>query len=1093
MKRASTEIEPGGVEAEFQRFRDEGDLDALGHVFDATGPRLLGLAARLAADASEAEDLVQATFLKALTSRDQWDASRPLLPWLAGILSHRAIDQGRRRRVRHALPLLDPDSKTGHAADPAAQAAFEDDRRTVLEGVRRLGEPYRELLALRITDELDTAELAARLGRSAATIRVQLARGRERLEALLPAELRLSALLLLDQGSVLEGVRGQVLSQGASLRAAAELGTSLAARPATAALGGWAGAKVAAVAAMATAALVAVLAVWMTADRTAPAGEPFSTVMAGQPGDRDPRASEPLVAVDSPTGAPSESALAGGAAVPEAATLRVEVQRENGSAGTLAPGVGVYVRRVGETWLGHQGVTDEEGVALFADLPRGRYRVSLGPVSGPPTEVAVLEARTLSLVIPDGVDVKGRVLAFDGTPVGGAHVYRMDRFHHDAAQWVATTGPSGQFEAADLASGVELLARAPGHQPTGGKRYGFSNRVRGVAGATQTIDLQLGALGHSLEGRVLGPDGQPAPFALVTIAVDEDARNNLHGMEPGSLSREDDATGSTKPQDTDSFLIRADAEGVFRSDEVPRGTVALFARALDDRSRIGTALVDVASAGVTPTQVFLEPGAMVVGRVLDTAGRPRVGIVLEARWEGTPALGHFESGFGEEAFLGRAISRSDGTYSIVGLLPGETTLRIINSNGGALLSNRVELEDAFEWNPVIPVHSELRVRAVTAAGEPLVGWRVCIQGAQSRVRLEEPFLTDENGRVHCRGLEEGERVITLHAPPQGTSPGRAVPLVHTRARPSEEEVVLVYDPAAACEVSGSVQLPEPTSPRGRGAKVQLMLEDFDQLGEQSLSDTGAFRWKSLPAGDYRLLLHARDAGVPRDLELAAFTLAPGESRDLGEFLPARGTVLVLHVDAAGRALPEDRDVRLRGTGSWRFSGTSYRLSRRSVDEPFRSEPLAPGAYTVFVDDDRSALSSRLIEIQAGAEEQQEFWSLDLGEPVELVIHFDREPDPDVDVVRPRCKSTEGRVDLTLFSGDSTELWGPRITEPYDMPGQKVLTIRRPMQPGLYHLWVEDERFDGWDKSWATVDFAVTEGALNRVEIHLSEPLPPRAR
>src|SRR4029079_1661989 len=78
------------VEDLFERFRSQGDTQALGQVFDELGTRLQRIARHLAPDRAAAEDLVQATFLTAIEKRDAFDASRALEPWLTGILIQHA-------------------------------------------------------------------------------------------------------------------------------------------------------------------------------------------------------------------------------------------------------------------------------------------------------------------------------------------------------------------------------------------------------------------------------------------------------------------------------------------------------------------------------------------------------------------------------------------------------------------------------------------------------------------------------------------------------------------------------------------------------------------------------------------------------------------------------------------------------------------------------------------------------------------------------------------------------------------------------------------------------------------------------------------
>lgn len=62
----------------FERFR-RGDAAALGELFDRVAPALLRIAVHLARDPGEAEDLLQATFLKAIEARFQFEAFWPMV------------------------------------------------------------------------------------------------------------------------------------------------------------------------------------------------------------------------------------------------------------------------------------------------------------------------------------------------------------------------------------------------------------------------------------------------------------------------------------------------------------------------------------------------------------------------------------------------------------------------------------------------------------------------------------------------------------------------------------------------------------------------------------------------------------------------------------------------------------------------------------------------------------------------------------------------------------------------------------------------------------------------------------------------------
>jgi RNA polymerase sigma-70 factor (ECF subfamily) len=201
------------VEADFLRFRHSGDPDALGRVFDAVAPRMILVAAHLAP--SDADDLVQATFVAAIERAERFDAARPLWPWLVGILAHEAKELRRRTGRRPDPERLSAAAPT--RPDESAEAAEIAER--VGRAVDDLPEPFRQVVALRVVHGLEPAQIARALGIPAATARSRLHRGLAQLRAALPAGIAGLAALTMP-GTGLAAVRTDVLASAARLHAA---------------------------------------------------------------------------------------------------------------------------------------------------------------------------------------------------------------------------------------------------------------------------------------------------------------------------------------------------------------------------------------------------------------------------------------------------------------------------------------------------------------------------------------------------------------------------------------------------------------------------------------------------------------------------------------------------------------------------------------------------------------------------------------------------------------------------------------------------------------------------------------------------------
>jgi RNA polymerase sigma-70 factor, ECF subfamily len=155
---------------------------------------LYGTALRLTRNPTDAEDLVQDTFVKALRFSDRFRPGTNLKAWLYTIL----INTWRNRQRDATRAPLDVDSsRVEEAADSSGFAAMESPEQILLRGTLRddlqaaldaLPEAFREAVWLRDVDEFTYAEIAEMLGIPIGTVMSRISRGRRLLFERLSSE-----------------------------------------------------------------------------------------------------------------------------------------------------------------------------------------------------------------------------------------------------------------------------------------------------------------------------------------------------------------------------------------------------------------------------------------------------------------------------------------------------------------------------------------------------------------------------------------------------------------------------------------------------------------------------------------------------------------------------------------------------------------------------------------------------------------------------------------------------------------------------------------------------------------------------------------
>lgn len=167
-----------------------GDADALEMLYDRHTPLLYPLALRILRVASDAEDVVQQSWVKAWASARAYDPARgSLAGWLLAIVRSRALDLYRARATRRrAEESLDPVERAG-PPDPLLSASERQTREQIKLALQRLDPHYRRVLESAYFDGLTQPEIAERLETPLGTVKTWTRRGLLKLKELLPEEL----------------------------------------------------------------------------------------------------------------------------------------------------------------------------------------------------------------------------------------------------------------------------------------------------------------------------------------------------------------------------------------------------------------------------------------------------------------------------------------------------------------------------------------------------------------------------------------------------------------------------------------------------------------------------------------------------------------------------------------------------------------------------------------------------------------------------------------------------------------------------------------------------------------------------------------
>ena len=147
------------------------DPDIWARLYEEYFPKIYRYIVLRVQNRTEAEDLAEQVFLKALESSPsfKWRGA-PVSAWLFRIARNQVIDYWRTDKSKRMLPV--DESLISGAIEPEEAAERNSDIQLMIQAVGQLTQAQRDVIELRFAGELSTAEVAKILGKSQGAVKV---------------------------------------------------------------------------------------------------------------------------------------------------------------------------------------------------------------------------------------------------------------------------------------------------------------------------------------------------------------------------------------------------------------------------------------------------------------------------------------------------------------------------------------------------------------------------------------------------------------------------------------------------------------------------------------------------------------------------------------------------------------------------------------------------------------------------------------------------------------------------------------------------------------------------------------------------------
>ena len=948
------------LNALFVRYRD-GDVAALGQVFDRTAPQLLRLAMHLSRRSNDAEDLLQATFVLAMRKASTFDATRPLLPWLCGLLAGQArnlLRQGHRHQTE-ALPEL-----ACTDVDPSDAAARAELIRLLRGRVQTLTQEQRQVLLLQLQHGLSATEIAEVLDVPPGAVRMRLHRGLQTLRRLLPTTLAVWLSTRLPARG-LAAVRVEVLRQA--------VGPAVAAGTATTFGGVFVMKKLLVLALVAT--VVTLLWLQIVARGITPAPAPDTTTAFANAA-HESRAS--------PADMPASVAFSLRTEAASNSRRRTVLVKSASSGLPLRdvairawPGHGDQPPHVGETSIGR---TDERGQVVFEDLAAGPWSCQpLAPFAQSASTTMVSTGTTEVELLLASRPLQGIVVDANGTPVADADIQLSSLGAYGAGRpdvqpdlglrTVTRSGPDGTFTCERADDEMHVAA---------------THDLAGTSCSHLTLPMADGAVRLVLQrrqgviaGLVRDGNGQAIAQALVTCRPTTFQTARL---------ADGQWLGNPLP-----VMTRSDDQGRFRCETLLDSMTLVWAQA--PGTCLAVAYVQHARAGEPPVVLTLEPAMTIVGTVKRRDGSPVVGRKVYADL--------FEAAGGDPHFANTA---ADGSFTLPNLPTVDLVLRVARDPQSALLLQSVAAQAGTQSLAlVLPELPCLSGQLLDSEGDALVGWRIHTTSLGTDQKDYGGYaVTDATGRFAVPDLASSSVRVDVYP-----SHGRQ-PVLSQAAVPTDKPLLLRVPNSAMPRGSVHGRIVDAMGQAMPDVTVTLHIEEQPvAIDTMATTANGTFQFGGLPAGGYELLA---EVATPPTRRRLAFQIDANQSFGAGDLvLKAPATLHIELVHADGSA--------------WRGMRPDVWLNHRGGNSALLQIDPSTNGYDAIVEPGELTLSTsepdlmtRPIDVTvASAEQQSVRLAITIMRRLSLVFTADVAASD-----RGERTETRDRLHVTITAADGTE-------------------------------------------------------------------------